>query len=217
MAEATLRNDVASLLNIAVNGNNCYVSVDFTLQPPSLIITQIKSSCVFFILKGVYPSDTGDFEPVSEKISVTENEKRWLITGIALKKILLQHIRPHVKQRMLQIYGQKSYVEDCKKIVRKKSGHYYGDIKSFDEFDLQAILKLLSDFGSPSHCPGAIGVTEVRNNWVHIDCNQWDKAKLDKSFRAMENLVKEMRLPGEDQRELLESLRYLEEKGILRD
>ena len=51
MAEATLSNGVASLLNIAVNSNNCYISVDFTLQPPSLIITQIKSSCAFFYFK----------------------------------------------------------------------------------------------------------------------------------------------------------------------
>lgn len=216
MAEATLSNGVASLLNIAVNSNNCYISVDFTLQPPSLIITQIKSSCAFFILKGASPSDTGDFGPVSGKISETENEKRWSVTAMALQKILFQHIRPHVKQRMLQIYGEESYVEDCKKILRKTSRHY-GDIKSFDEFDLGAILKLLSDSDSPSHCPGAIGVIHVRNNLAHADRNQWDKAKLDKSFRAMEKLVTEMRLPGEDQRELLESLRYLEEKGILRD
>ena len=217
MAEATLSNGVASLLNIAVNSNNCYISVDFTLQPPSLIITQIKSSCAFFILKGASPSDTGDFKPVTGKSSMTENEKHWFVTGIALQKILFQHIRPHVKQRMLQIYGEESYVEDCKKIVRKTSGHYYEDIKSFDEFDLRAILELLSDFDSPSHCPGAIDVRDVRNNWVHADYSQWNIATLIKSFIAMEKLVTEMLLPGEDQRELLESLRYLEKKGILRD
>ena len=87
MAEATLSNGVASLLNIAVNSNNCYISVDFTLQPSSLIITQIKSSCAFFILKGASPSDTGDFKPTSEKFSVTEHEKLWLLT---LKKGILR-------------------------------------------------------------------------------------------------------------------------------
>ena len=217
MAEATLSNGVASLLNIAVNSNNCYISVDFTLQPPSLIITQIKSSCAFFILKGVYFRDTGDFEPVSEKISVTDHEKRWFLIGIALQKILFQHIRPHVKQRMLQVYGQEFYVEDCKKIVRKTSGHYYGDIKSFDEFDLRAILELLSDFDSPLHCPAAIDVRDVRNDWVHVLYSHWTMPMLMRSFIAMEKLVKEMCLPGEDQWELLESLRYLKYKGILRD
>ena len=49
MAEATLNNCVASLFwNIAVNGNNFHVPIDFALQLSSLIVTQIKSSYYFF-------------------------------------------------------------------------------------------------------------------------------------------------------------------------
>ena len=88
---------------------------------------------------------------------------------------------------------------------------------AFDQFDLFPILELLSDDESPSYCPVAKRVSNVRRTWFHIDCDKWDKAELDKNSRVLEELETEMPLPGEDQRKLLESLRYLEEKGILRD
>lgn len=109
---------------------------------------------------------------------------------------------------MLQIYGQKSYVEAGK----ERAEHHYENVKSFDEFDLLAILCEI-----PSHCPSARDVRDVRSSWVDIDSNKWDQSKLNESFRAMEKLVIEMCLPEEDQQELLENLKYLREKGILRD
>ena len=139
---------------------------------------------------------------------MTENEKRWLVIGIAFQKILFPQIRLYVEQRMLQIYGQKSYVEAGK----ERAEHHYENVKSFDEFDLLAILCEI-----PSHCPSARDVRDVRSSWVDIDSNKWDQSKLNESFRAMEKLVIEMCLPEEDQQELLENLKYLREKGILRD
>ena len=147
---------------------------------------------------------------------MTENEKRWLVTGIAFQNIISQ-IRLHVEKEILEHYDQKSYVKACRKILRVRHKHRYEHIKSFDQFDLFAILELLSDYESPSYCPVAMDIRVVRNTWIHADCDKWDKAELDKSFRAIEELVTKMRLPGEDRRKLLESLRYLEEKGILRD
>ena len=149
MAEATLSKRVASLFwNIAVNGNNCHVPIDFDLQLPSLIVTQIKSSYFF---KGASSSDTSDLEPVSEKISVTENERRWLVTGIAFQKINSQ-IRLHVEKEMLEYSDQEFYVEACRRILRLWDKHHYEHIKSFDQFDLRAIWELLSDCDSPSYC-----------------------------------------------------------------
>ena len=147
---------------------------------------------------------------------MTENEKLWLVTGIAFQNIISQ-IRLHVEKEMLKHYDQKSYVEACKRVLRVRHKRRYEHIKSFDQFDLFAILELLSDHKSPSYCPVAMDIRVVRNTWIHADCDKWDKAELDKSFRAMEDLVRHMRPPGEDRRKLLESLRYLEEKGILRD
>ena len=147
---------------------------------------------------------------------MTENEKLWLVTGIAFQNIISQ-IRLHVEKEMLKHYGQKRYVEACKRILRVGHNHHYEHIKSFHQFDLLAILELLSIYKSPSYCPVAKDVRNVRDTWVRVDCDKWDKAELAKSFRAMEDLVRHMRPPGEDRRKLLESLRYLEEKGILRD
>ena len=147
---------------------------------------------------------------------MTENEKRWLVTGIAFQNIISQ-IRLHVEKEMLEHYDQEGYVKACRKILQVRYKHRYDHIKSFDQFDLLAIWELLSDCDSPSYCRVAKNVKTVRDTWVRVDCDKWDKAKLVKSFRAMEDLVRHMRPPGEDRRKLLESLRYLEEKGILRD
>ena len=205
MAEATLNNCVASLFwNIAVNGNNCHVPIDFALQLSSLNVTQIKSSYFFF--KGASSSDTSDFEPVSKKISLTENEKRWLVTGIAFQKVNSQ-IRLHVEKEMLEHYNQEFYVEACRRILQVPCLFRYEHIKSFDQFDLFAILGLLSDDESPSYCPAAKLVSNVTTTWFYIDCDKWNEAELDKSFRVLEELVTKMHLPGEDQRKLLESLR----------
>ena len=179
-----------------------------------MIVTQIKSSYFFF--KGASSSDTSDFEPVSEKISLTENEKRWLVTGIAFQNIISQ-IRLHVEKEMLERYGQEFYVQACRRILGVGREHRYEHIRSFDQFDQFAIWELLSDHASPSYCRVAKDVRNVRGTWVRVDCDKWDKAELVKSFRAIEELVTNMRLPGEDRQKLLESLRYLEEKGILRD
>ena len=141
---------------------------------------------------------------------MTENEKRWLVTGIAFQKILFPQIRLHVEQRMRQTFGPERYVE----LSKRRAGSRYENVRSFDEFDIPAILKLLSDH---LHCLGAQDFRDARSTWVDTDSNKWDKTELETSFRAMRNLVIGMHLPNKDEQKLLESLEYLEEKGILRD
>ena len=93
---------------------------------------------------------------------------------------------------MLEYSDQEFYVEACRGILRLRDKHHYEHIKSFDQFDLREIWKLLSDCDSPSYCPVAKHVRNVRDTWVHADCDKWDKAELDKIFRAMEEFVRTM-------------------------
>ena len=107
------------------------------------------------------------------------------------KKINSQ-IRLHVEKEMLEYSDQEFYVEACRGILRLRDKHHYEHIKSFDQFDLREIWELLSDCDIPSYCPVAKHVRNVRDTWVHADCDKWDKAELDKSFRAMEEFVRTM-------------------------
>ena len=85
---------------------------------------------------------------------MTENERLWLVTGIAFQKINSQ-IRLHVEKEMLEYSDQEFYVEACRRILRLRDRHHYEHIKSFDQFDLREIWELLSDCDIPSYCPVA--------------------------------------------------------------